>query len=163
MQLFGGKRDSSNAFLKRVLQLIYNLDKLPTISHTALGKPFFPDKPELQFSLSHSQDRIVCALDSHPVGVDIEIVRPRQNNLPYYALTEEEYASYLTLGGDWSAFYTLWTRKEAWSKYTGEGLGKSFRKTPPRESLHFTTYKGSDWIATVCGEGTAPEHIHWLD
>ncbi|MDF2839185.1 MAG: 4-phosphopantetheinyl transferase [Evtepia sp.] len=163
MQIFGGTQDSSLAFLHRVLKLACNLETLPSISHTTLGKPFFPECPQLHFSLSHSENRIVCALDSHPIGVDIEIMKPRQNDLPSYALTAEEYANYLSLGGDWLAFYNLWTKKEAWSKYTGEGLSKTFRKAPPQEGLYFATYTGPDWLATVCGEGTPTDRILWLD
>lgn len=163
MQIFGGTQVSSRVFLQRVLQVACKLDKLPSISHTALGKPFFPEQPQLHFSLSHSQNRMLCALDCHPVGVDIEIVKPRQNHLPSYALTAKEYADYLSLGGDWAAFYTLWTKKEAWVKYTGEGLGRSFRKAPPEEGLQFAAYKGADWIATVCAEEPPPNSILWLE
>lgn len=163
MQLFGGTHGSSLAFLQHVLKIAYKIEKLPSISRTKLGKPFFPELPQLHFSLSHSDIWIVCALDCHPVGVDIEQLRPRKIALPSYALTAEEYTLYQSLGGDWAAFYTLWTKKEAWCKYTGEGIGRSFRLSPPQEGLQFSTYKGSNWIASVCGEKAPPENIIWLD
>jgi 4'-phosphopantetheinyl transferase len=164
MQIFGGTNwESSLTFLQHVLQIAYKIEPFPSISHTNLGKPFFSELPQLHFSLSHSENRIVCALDDRPVGLDIELIKPRQKELPNYALTQDEYGHFLTLGGDWSAFYTLWTKKEAWCKYTGEGLGRSFRLAPPEEGLHFAAYTGSDWIASVCGESTAPDNILWLD
>jgi phosphopantetheinyl transferase len=95
--------------------------------------------------------------------VDIEIIKPRQKSLPKYALTAEEFSRYLALGGDWTAFYRIWTQKEAWSKYTGLGLGKTFHQTSPENELYFQTYDGSDWIATVCGESAPPTQIVWLD
>jgi 4'-phosphopantetheinyl transferase len=163
IQIFGGKQVSSLTFLERVLQCHYRLDKLPALSYTAFGKPFFSDIPELHFSISHSGTRILCAIDSRPVGVDIELLTPRQPQLPRYSLTSEEYTKYLSLGGTWDAFYTLWTKKEAWSKYTGDGIGKSFRQPPQETGLNYETYVGSDWRATVCGEGVPTKKILWLD
>lgn len=163
IEVFGGLNDTSRSFLSRTLQRTGRFSALPSISYTEHGKPFFPEHPNLHFSLSHSGPYILCALDCHPLGVDIEIIKPRQNKLPTYALTTEEYSRYLALGGDWAAFYSIWTQKEAWSKYTGFGLGITLHQTSPKNNLYFKTYAGSDWTATVCGESIPPTDIVWID
>jgi 4'-phosphopantetheinyl transferase len=36
------------------------------------GKPWFPALPDFRFSLSHSGERVLCAVSALPVGCDIE-------------------------------------------------------------------------------------------
>ena len=162
MKLYGSEKCPTQDFLARVIKREYGISPLPELARTELGKPYFPTLPHIQFSISHSRTLILCALSDRPVGVDIEDIRPRRENLPQYALTEEEFQTYQALGGDWPAFYALWTRKEAWCKYTGQGLRPLWDQTPPKD-LHYGTYAGEGWRATVCGEEEPPAEIIWLE
>lgn len=162
MKLYGSTKCPTQDFLARVLEIEYGISPLPTLARTELGKPYFPALPQIQFSISHSKSLILCALSERPVGVDIEDIRPRRDPLPRYALTKEEFSRYQAMGGDWPAFYALWTRKEAWCKYTGQGLKHLWGQTPP-EDLHYGTYTGEGWRAAVCGEEKAPGEIIWLE
>ena len=82
----------------------------------------------LHFNLSHSEDWALLAVTTAgPVGVDVEHVRPLRD---FDALVERffsarEKAVFLSLTKERKpdAFFRLWTRKEAWLKATGEGLG----------------------------------------
>ena len=49
---------------------------LPEIRLTSLGKPWFPEFPEVHFNLSHTGGAVLAALSDRPVGVDIERIRP---------------------------------------------------------------------------------------
>lgn len=149
------------ALLSQALMAEYGLTMLPEVARTDAGKPYFPTLPQLHFNISHTKNLILCALSDRPVGVDIETVRPRRASLPRFALSPEEYRHYEALGGDWSAFYTLWTQKEAWCKYTGLGLQALWGQTPPPH-LCYGTYTDHDWCAAVCGEEPAPTSILWL-
>ena len=40
-----------------------------------------PDRPDLQFNLSHSHGAAVCALHHLPIGVDVERLRPAPRRL----------------------------------------------------------------------------------
>lgn len=106
----------------RVAQYGRPLEPLPQIARTERGKPYFPDHPDLHFSVSHSQGLSLCALGDTSTGVDIELVRPRSPSLPRYALSDREYEWYESRGSDWDDFYRLWTMKEARVKCTGEGI-----------------------------------------
>ena len=132
MTLYGIQDAPPLSLLSYALDREAGLAALPEIARTEQGKPYFPKRPDLQFSWSHSGSYVLLALSRRPVGIDIERVRPRRESLPRYVFPEEELAEYRAMGGDWPAFYTLWTRKEAWCKYTGEGLGRSLRQTPPK-------------------------------
>ena len=134
---------------------------MPQIARTAKGKPWFPDRPDLHFSLSHAGGLSLCALSDRPVGVDVELVRPRKGGLPAYALSPRELAWFQERGEIWESFYTLWTMKEAKVKCTGEGI---FRR-PAREveiplltpgetaefqGFRFTALAGEGWRGAVC-------------
>ena len=105
----------------------------------------------------------MCALSALPVGVDIEQIRPRGASLPRYALTEGEYTTFQRMGGDWPAFYALWTRREAWCKYTGQGLKPQWKQDIPATGLSFGSYCGEGWQASVCGLEPPPEAILWKE
>ena len=98
----------------------------------AHGKPYLHPAPApamLQFNLSHSGDWALCAVTTAgEVGVDIERVRPRP---PAYRLkvaqrffSTHEYHAINSAGptGIDSAFFSGWTRKEAYIKCHGKGL-----------------------------------------
>lgn len=137
------------------------VEPLPEIARTGTGKPYFPDRPDLQFSLSHSGGLSLCALGDTPVGADVELVRPRSPGLPRYALSEREYTWYESRGSRWEDFYNLWTLKEARVKCTGEGLFRSPVRTvevpllEPGEQLtwegfRFASLSGEGWRGALC-------------
>lgn len=161
LRLFMGEGDA-RALLARAVRLVWDLEELPEISRLPGGKPVFSRYPDFHFNLSHSGELVFLALSDHPVGVDIEWIRPRQAGLPAYVFKGVDYDRWLALGGDWSAFYTLWTELESILKYTGEGLGAMRRAELPRECT-VTHFSGENWRGAVCSpcEGDAPE-IQWL-
>lgn len=100
------------------------------ISRTLQGKPFLPaafSSAPITFNLSHSRDAVLFAVRlREPVGIDVEYMR---DNLDFIALAErflsvQEYRTVSSLSGaqQKAAFYTCWTRKEAYLKATGKGL-----------------------------------------
>jgi 4'-phosphopantetheinyl transferase len=79
---------------------------------------------DLEFSLSHARGLVLVAVSTEPVGVDIEPHRPgvwdpRATKL---VLTPEEMKAVWRAADPDRAFLTLWTRKEAYAKVSGEGL-----------------------------------------
>jgi len=96
------------------------------LERMAAGKPFLPDA-RLSFNLSHSDGLAVCAvaMEGH-IGVDVERVRPvadADSIVKRYFATGEarEYAS-LSAADRIAAFFSTWTRKEAFVKAIGDGL-----------------------------------------
>ena len=88
------------------------------------GKPHFKELP-LQFSVSHTEDLWVCLISDgeNPVGVDIQKIKEtRQERIAERYFTDEE-KEYLNEKRE-CAFFEIWTRKEAYAKYTGRGLTK---------------------------------------
>ena len=51
----------------------YGLDPVGiSFSVQEYGKPYIPALPDMHFNISHSGRWIVCAVDSKPIGIDIE-------------------------------------------------------------------------------------------
>lgn len=144
------------------------ISPLPELARTGRGKPYFPSRPDVRFSLSHSRTLCLCALGEAEVGADIEVIHPRRPGLPAYALDERELDWFRRRGERWEDFYALWTMKEARVKCTGEGL-----IVPPREiavplleagergefeGFVFHALTGEGWRGAICTE--KKEKIH---
>jgi len=84
---------------------------LPLIEKTPNGKPFFPEKPDVHFSLSHSRLHVMCAISSSPIGVDIESIRPVSERAIRFFCSPDEIASFDPLD--------LWVLKESYIKMFG--------------------------------------------
>lgn len=104
------------------------------------GKPSLvsPDCTQLKFNLSHAGDVVVYAISSDlDVGVDIERIRAidEADGIARQFFSCEEYLDWhsLPLRQRLEAFFTCWTRKEAYLKMTGGGL--SVNPTEFRVSL----------------------------
>ncbi len=130
---------------------------LPQVERGRWGKPFFPQRPGLHFNLSHSAGVCLCALADAPVGVDVEVVRPRRPGLPRYCLSDDEYGGFLAAGGGWGEFFRLWTLKEARCKQLGQALGQP-RDWPVPPPCPHRSYWGDGFVAAVCA-GEAPGEL----
>ena len=98
----------------------------------AAGKPFLDgvrDAPA--FNLSHSGDWAVLAVTAarRPIGIDIETIRPLKEDIAGRFFAASEAAALAALPPDLqtAAFFRCWTRKEAFIKAKGDGLGYSLQ------------------------------------
>ncbi|MBN2390524.1 MAG: 4'-phosphopantetheinyl transferase superfamily protein [Anaerolineae bacterium] len=93
----------------------------------AHGKPALPEHAWLQFNLTHSGDMALVAVTrDRPVGIDVEHKIPPDDPARLVAqfFSENENATFSALPESQreAAFFTGWTRKEAYIKALGEGL-----------------------------------------
>ena len=124
------------------------LGTVPALAKTAAaGQPYFPERPGLFLSLSHTEGAALLALSDAPVGVDIERVRPIPPRLGRDFAGREE------------TFWRRWTAAEAAAKRDGRGAGallllgrKGFPEAP--EARHLALKEG--FAAAVSGEGAFP-------
>ncbi|TDF92818.1 4'-phosphopantetheinyl transferase superfamily protein [Paenibacillus piri] len=88
------------------------------------GKPSVAGLPSFHFNIAHSGRWIVCAVDSDPVGIDIEEIKPINLDVASYFFSMQEYR-WLMGQNETSrlpCFYELWTLKESFVKWLGKGL-----------------------------------------
>ncbi|MEF9951103.1 MAG: 4'-phosphopantetheinyl transferase superfamily protein [Clostridium sp.] len=161
---------SSEALLRyALLDNGYNYDNL-TVEHSHMGKPDFVEDG-IHYNLSHSGDYVLCGISPYPIGVDIE--RVRDINLKiidrFYSSSEGEYLSRFSGEDKLNNFFMIWSCKESYIKYTGEGLSASLRNfTVDIENLTVTkedilldnrlfTFEKNGHMGSACYKGESIE------
>ena len=130
-------------------------------AYTAFGKPTLASEfggPHcVKFNLSHSGDLalIAVAWDAE-VGVDVEHIRPSDySDIARSSFAPSEIAQLRAAPRHLEprAFFSSWTRREAYAKARGEGLADG--PVEPRGQWTFFSFEPApDFIATVAIEGT---------
>ena len=127
------------------------------------GKPSVKGHPEFCFNLSHSGELVVLVYGDAPLGVDCEGLTTGRKDikLAKRCFHPEEYAYILAAEGDPEEqalrFFRVWTGKESYLKYTGEGISvplSSFCLYPEERrtlsEVSFSEYREKDYLITVC-------------
>ena len=125
------------------------------------GKPVLAEPADtgIHFSVSHTGNLFACVIAGGEVGLDIqETRRTNADRLARRYFTNEE-NRWLAQSGlttdDTSAFFRLWTRKEAYAKYTGRGLASVLAGEPVlgRNDVAFTELTLGDGVyGCICME-----------
>jgi 4'-phosphopantetheinyl transferase len=123
---------STEAFLREVLSHYLPLSPAKIrFARTHNGKPYLKDRrfEQLQFNVSHSHGKIVCAVSlCQLIGVDIENIH-RKNSLDeiaqrYFHADEIRALQSITDEAQRrQLFFKLWTCKEAYIKAIGKTIG----------------------------------------
>jgi 4'-phosphopantetheinyl transferase len=92
------------------------------------GKPHLTDHPQIRFNLSHSGSFAMLAIArEREVGVDIERINPERTTIAiaerFFAPAEVRELMALPEERRVTGFFACWSRKEAYIKARGEGLG----------------------------------------
>lgn len=124
-KFLSGKVQSAKAYLllRQALQEEYGIRDDSEFAVGRYGKPFLKDHPDIHFNLSHCKEAVMCVVDDHPVGCDIESVT-RDPNLDLLKRTLSEAEQERVFGAEEPEleFMKLWTAKEAFLKQKGTGL-----------------------------------------
>lgn len=142
---------------------------------TEHGKPFFPALPGFCFNLSHSGERVLCAVSPSPVGCDIELSRRVDLAIARRFFHPDERAWLLSLpeAEREAAFFRLWTCKESFVKALGLGLslpldsfavsledGIALRQTVDPRPWALRSFREDDYFYALCGlEGVSDAQL----
>lgn len=129
-RLWGMKREKAQASLVGRLLAKYAIHQkwgLPfceiQFGTTLRGKPYVIGYEHIYFSISHSGVVCACAVADTPIGIDIQKMDVRNfQGIVRRFFTEEEQEVFFREGGDRTAFYRMWTRRESIGKYLGSGF-----------------------------------------
>lgn len=104
----GEERSTAYRLLKEAISREFDVDTLPKIDRGEEGKPFFPQRPEICFNISHSHGAAVVALHDRDIGIDVEKLRSAPKRLSAGKSDEE--------------FFRAWTATEATVKRRGGSI-----------------------------------------
>ncbi len=117
------------------------------------------------FNISHSKGYVVFIKDDVPIGVDIEKIRPVEDDLINYISSSEE-KKYITSD---QKFYEIWTNKESLTKCLGTGIKEKIKDIPSlplnntkiykEKTYRSITIKYLDSLITVSRESIEPFEI----
>ena len=104
-----------------------------TIGRTEHGKPFFVERRDIHFSISHAGEYILIAIGSEPLGVDIEQRRViSYEKIGRRIMTDPEYEAFLEREDREAEFYRKWGTDGACSSISTGGIsrrsGRNFRQ-----------------------------------
>ena len=88
------------------------------------GKPIFDNLDNLYFNISHSDNAAILAISNQNVGIDIQKVNSNTKNIANRFFTRDENVYLSSLDNDLKndAFFRIWTIKESYIKFSGNGL-----------------------------------------
>ncbi len=112
------------------------------------GKPYI-ENIDIEFSISHSGNVVLCAISDKPVGIDIEKRRDININIAKRLFTVEE-QKYIFCNNDFlnERFFELWTRKEAYAKMIGKGVSH-FSRFSVIGNENIKTYTHKEYVVSV--------------
>ncbi len=108
--------------------MLWKYCKLPSdnleYKYNTYGKPYLKMYPEILFSISPSNDWIICALADTQVGIDVEEKIYEIDGLAerFYSKEEYEYVDSLCDLTKYDEFIKIWTLKESYIKCIGKGM-----------------------------------------
>jgi len=145
---------TSRAALRTILGKYLNLAPEAVEFESGLNKkPFIKNgnQNNLQYNLSHSGDAILLAVADSPIGADVEFIN---NDFGYSEVLTDNFSSaevnYITETDSIHRFFKLWTRKEAVTKATAQGLDCDLRLLPGLEGTSVVAggiiASNEDWV-----------------
>lgn len=156
-------RERIRKLQSQMLKQALDIDKESSlrIARRQGGKPWLPDYPSFHYNFTDSGDWIILAVSENDseIGVDLQKVVPLHEDymkMAYRFFNQKDVKTLEDSDQPRELFFRMWTVKEAYLKYTGEGLsggmnrypvdfrsnkigGVPFRELPPPENGYFLT------------------------
>ena len=160
-----GKNEKNALLSLSALSLLHSAGMDGTLAYGKNGRPYFCDRM-CDFSITHTQNHVFCAIidgeEPTRIGIDAEeLGRPDFSNLEEMAARwfGENEQTVFSASPTKETFLRLWTRKEAYVKYTGEGL-KALSKVDTvsleaEGEIRFFDYREGDILLSLCAPRTA--------
>ena len=166
-----GKNEKNALLSLSALSLLHRAGADGTLCYSKSGRPYFEERT-CDFSITHTKNHVFCAIidgeEPTRIGIDAEdFNRPDFSSLNEMAsrwFGENEQKVFLASPTK-ETFLQIWTRKEAYVKYTGEGfklLSKIDTEVLAKEgNIQFFDYRMDDILLSVCApRGTeAPQDL----
>ena len=136
---------------------IFSSDEIPPVKISERGKPFFDTDNtdrKIFFNMSHSGEKIMCAVSDSLVGCDIEKIswsREECITIAKRFFNEAEYNFLQALDAEQVPveFYKLWTAKEAFAKCYDLPLSDILSKDISGEDSKIITQVEKEYVYSI--------------
>ena len=147
---------------------------MPEIQIGERGKLYFPDA-EKQFCFSYCDGLAFCAISDSNVGLDAEKIRSVSAAAISRLLSRDEWLQYARSSNPMEVFMRFWTLKEAYFKFTGQGItGASLKELSfdlsgdcpvlaDAQNLYFWCRVIGDVALSVCTDCVQRPELYALD
>jgi 4'-phosphopantetheinyl transferase len=100
------------------------------------GKPYCPET-NIHFNTSHSGDWVIFGIDNDPIGIDIELCRPKKIDVMqrFLSTNEKGCLELLPPNQKFEYIFELWTLKESYTKMLGKGFSFPFNTISIEKTL----------------------------
>jgi len=117
------------------------------------GKPYLKSYPYFNYNISHSKAMTAVVFSTLEVGIDIEFIGLANMRVVKRCFHPSERSYIYDSNRKDRAFYEIWTKKEAYVKYTGTGLFVpfvSFSVLDGEIPAMMRIFEINGYIITVC-------------
>lgn len=117
------------------------------------GKPFFTLLPKVHYNISHSGRYVLCIFARQEVGIDIQEHKSvNYERMLKRMVPEERRRQILDSSRMEEEFFREWVLREAYVKWTGEGLSMDFTRIPMHHGWHTVPEFAEGYSVAVWGE-----------
>ena len=115
----GAQSAAAWSLLLYALREMGEAERLPEPGTDGCGRPCFPSRPELCFSLSHTRGWVLCALGRERCGADVQLISPRDAAFAPRLMDAREREDF--------SLHELWCLRESLYKLLGGGDLRAWR------------------------------------
>ena len=167
------RHEAARRILEWKYEEIWNKPQ-PDIQIGEFGKPHFGNAEEY-FSFSYTEGLAFCAISDGEIGLDVEKVRSVSSAAISKVLSREEWLYYSGSSNPAEAFMRFWTLKEAYCKFTGQGIAQQSLKDLvfdlsgdhpvllSRQDLRFWCRCIGDVVISVCADRAHRPELYSLE
>jgi 4'-phosphopantetheinyl transferase len=175
IQRFRFFRDSQNCLLGDILARIEICrvtglsNESLQFSHNSYGKPFLSNNSHVHHNISHSGYYIACTVSNTPIGIDIELIKPIDQDILVEQVFAPDEIAYITNDQSTHRFFDIWTKKESRIKYEGKGLSMPlpyFSVLNPKEPnppYYHEVFRNHEAICHVCSLHKSKPNVTMMD
>lgn len=172
-----GKRETTLGELLRLSLLSMCGAEDEPIAVGEHGKPYLPARPDIKYNISHSRNLaagiVMTGASTEDVGCDVEYIKRdidegKLRRIMRRFYTDGERDSVMSASDQIREFFRIWTRKEAYIKYTGEGMScplRSFDTTRDVDGVKLFSYTvtdsdGEEYALSFCVTAGREKELH---
>ena len=115
------------------------------------GKPFLTLQPKIHYTITHSGKYVMCIIADQEIGIDVQVHKKVNYERMLERMVSPAQRIEILEGEDpEKEFFRQWVLREAYIKWTGEGLSRDLRTIPMNEGTYALLdldegYSGAVW------------------